>query len=161
MILCALDSGSRKQSMSIDSRTHQNKKWVISFTIFAILLTNFLSSVVILNPSLYQGGENWLTGEKVLICTSKGLQWVDVHSLQQQNLAFSGQHDAGSEYSDVKFHCPILKHHQPLSSFPAEGLLFLLVLLSLHLKIRLLNRESASERIYFHYAPKHSPPHYH
>ncbi|WP_370646541.1 DUF2946 family protein [Photobacterium sp. OFAV2-7] len=143
--------------MNISSRKHQSTRWVISITIFAILLMNFLSSVVILNPSHYQGGGNWLTGEKVLICTSEGLKWISVDSLKQQNSALS-QHDSQGEHGDIKFHCPLLKHHQSIGTFPTEALFFLLALLSLHQKFRLNNRKSFSQRIYFMYAPKHSPP---
>ncbi len=144
--------------MNISSRKHQSRRWIISLTILAILLTNFLSSVVILNPSQYEGGGNWLTGEKVLICTSNGLKWISIDSLQLQNSAWSKQHDDQNEHGDIQFHCPLLKHHQSVGIFPAEALFFLLVLLSLHQKIRLANRKSVSERIYFSYAPKHSPP---
>lgn len=144
--------------MDFNSRIHKIERWVVSITIFAILLTNFLTSVVILNPSAYQGEGNWLTGEKVLICTSEGLKWINVNTLNQQNHQMAGEHDVTNEYHGIKFHCPILKHHQPVSSFPATALFFLLALLCLIQKIRLANREAVSERIYFSYAPKHSPP---
>ncbi|WP_160658125.1 hypothetical protein [Photobacterium alginatilyticum] len=124
----------------------------------AILLSNFLSSVVILNPSQYQGSGNWLTGEKVLICTSEGLKWISVDSLHQQNSALSQQHASQGEHGDIKFHCPILKHHQATGTFLTGVLFFLLAVLSLHQKFRLNNRKSFSQRIYFSYAPKHSPP---
>jgi len=144
--------------MNFNSRIQNIDRWMVSMIICAILLTNFLNSVVILNPSMYQGGENWLTGEKVLICTSKGLQWIDVGTLNQQNHRQTDKHDAENEHHEMKFHCQILKHHQPISSFPASAIFFLLVVLCMIQNIRLVRRQAVSERIYFSYAPKHSPP---
>lgn len=132
-------------------------QWIVSMTVLAILLTNFLSSVVILNPSAYQGQGNWLTGEKVLICTSEGLRWIRVETLRQQNHHETGAQNT-TEHHGMKFHCPFLKHHQPLGIFPAAALFFLLALISLIAKTRLAPRPALTERIYFSYAPKHSPP---
>ncbi|MCW8328396.1 hypothetical protein MD588_06200 [Photobacterium sp. SDRW27] len=144
--------------MDSNSRENHIKQWVVVLTILAILLTNFLNSVVILNPSAYHGGKNWLTGEKVLICTNQGLKWIDISTLNQLHRNHSGKHETASTHHEMKFHCPILKHHQPLSSFPSTAIFFLLVVLSLIQNIRLNSREAVSERIYFSYAPKHSPP---
>ncbi|UXI03202.1 hypothetical protein [Photobacterium sp. TY1-4] len=124
-------------------------------TLLSILLTQFLSAIVVLNPAHYQGNGNWLTGEKVLICTSQGLKWVEVSQLRHQN-----QTDAatGETPHVLKFHCPILKLPPVLEHTPLAAGFFLLTLLFCFFPVQLFNCNRVLERIYYRYAPKQSPP---
>ncbi|UTV30665.1 hypothetical protein [Photobacterium atrarenae] len=128
---------------------------VIALTLLSILLTQFLSAIVVLNPAHYQGNGNWLTGEKVLICTSEGLKWVAVSELRIQN---SQEATANETPHALKFHCPILKLPPVLEHAPLAAGFFLLALLFCFYPVRLFNCNRVLERIYFNYAPKHSPP---
>ncbi|MGF1684085.1 hypothetical protein [Photobacterium minamisatsumaniensis] len=137
---------------------HQMRLMVTLTIIVSLIVSNVLSSLVVLNPDQNNIARNWLTGDKVLICTSEGLQWININTLKGKNNHHDSENHSAEHQSLVKFHCPIFKLQQvALNDFSGPFLAFVTLSAQLPAEIK-LNYIPIITRLYYDYAPKHSPP---
>lgn len=127
---------------------------LISLLVAAALITSsLLSSVVVLNPQFFAKNAGWLTGEKVLICTSEGLKWFSASSLERHN-----NHQDHSEHSGFNTHCPIFKLHDG-KGFSFDGAYNFVGFIQFvgHIGHIQSQHHAVTSKLY-RIAPKHSPP---
>ncbi|PSW19815.1 hypothetical protein C9I98_10140 [Photobacterium sanctipauli] len=140
------------------NRLHQQRTQMVCFAIIvSLLMTNLIASIVVLNPHQDTAqNSHWLTGDKVLICTSAGLQWVDVTNLNGQS-SKPAETDHKQHSDQYNFHCPVFKLTQvtPFEATASVGADF-------HLTHHISNTGHdfipVQQQIYYLFAPKHSPP---
>ncbi|QUJ69529.1 hypothetical protein KDD30_22545 (plasmid) [Photobacterium sp. GJ3] len=123
---------------------------MILFILVSLLWLNFLSAIVVVNPDFHQRSQHWLTGEKVLICTVHGLQWVSVSDFKTQESSHST--------TQWQTHCPLLSPLQPVQ-FDHD--LFSRLFFAFQMIIRGVPVSEwlpANNKLYELYGPKQSPP---
>ena len=126
--------------------------------IFAILFKVYLSAIVVLNPSAYSiTNSNFSvnTDEKVLICTSTGLKWVNVADLLAKNKK------TPSDDSHFQLQCPILKNNNQYS-FQVAIAHFLpyFSIAPIKYTFTAIPAQFSGSKRYLEFAPKQSPPVY-
>ena len=133
--------------------TFYSRKWLCSLLIIALFTSSLLSSVVVLNPQFFAKNAGWLTGEKVLICTSEGLKWVSVSSLERHS-----NHQNHDEHSDFNAHCPVFKLHDG-KGFSFDGAYNFVGFIQFvgHIGSSQSQYHNLANKLY-RIAPKHSPP---
>ncbi|MGF1701654.1 hypothetical protein L4D09_15285 [Photobacterium makurazakiensis] len=137
---------------------HQMRLMVVLTIVVSLIMSNVLSSLVVLNPDQNSIARNWLTGDKVLICTSEGLQWISINTLKEKNSHPDSEKHSTEHQPLVKFHCPIFKLQQvALNDFSGPFLAFVTLSTQLPAEVK-LNYMPILTRLYYDYAPKHSPP---
>ncbi|MCG7499448.1 hypothetical protein MHO82_21505 [Vibrio sp. Of7-15] len=124
--------------------------------IFAILFKVYLSAVVVLNPSAYSTANSIFSvnaDEKVLICTTTGLKWVNVADLLSENK----QSSPGDAH--FQLHCPILKNNNQYS-FQVVVAHFLpyLSIAPFKYTFAAIPAQFSGSKKYLEFAPKQSPP---
>ena len=82
------------------------RKWFCLLLALTLFSSSLLSSIVVLNPQYFKKQAGWLTGDHVLICTSEGLMWISVSSLEKHS-----NHQDHDEHSSFNAHCPVFKLH--------------------------------------------------
>lgn len=129
-----------------------SRKFICLLAVTALLTSSLLSSVAVLNPRLFVKEKGWLTGEKVLVCTSAGLRWVSVQSLEQSD------HHHDDEHPRFNTHCPVFKLYDN-NPQQLEGDYKLVRQLQFigYLGDYLSLYTPTSQRLFL-LAPKHSPP---
>lgn len=124
--------------------------------IFAILFKVYLSAIVVLNPSAYSTTNSIFsinTDEKVLICTTTGLKWVNVADLLAENKK------SPSDDSHFQLHCPILKNNNQYS-FQVVVAHFLphFSIAPFKYSFTAIPAQFSGSKRYLEFAPKQSPP---
>ncbi|KDM89772.1 hypothetical protein EA58_20165 [Photobacterium galatheae] len=116
----------------------------------SVLWLNLLSAIVVINPDYHQSNQHWLTGDKVLICTVHGLQWISVSELTTQ------QDEPGRAHWQNQ--CPLLSPLQPLSPDLDPFQHVILIAIAIFAGIRVTSRVWANNKLYTLFGPKQSPP---
>ncbi|MCQ1059168.1 hypothetical protein ACQKPX_12630 [Photobacterium sp. DNB23_23_1] len=138
---------------SLTSPNNTSRKWTSLLVVAALIASSLLSSVVVLNPHYFEKQSGWLTGEKILICTSAGLRWVSVSALERKN-----KHQHSDDHQNYNSHCPTFKLHDSRSlSFNGSYTLVHDIQFVVHLADYQSQQKQITDRLYL-IAPKHSPP---
>lgn len=107
------------------------------------------------NAYLSNVPQNWQTRDKVLICTSQGLKWVSLSSLQSSQ---AESHTKTDHQTLLKSHCPVFKLH-PGNHFNMEGAFLLIIaLVSYRRRVKPVSSPFTISKRFYRFAPKHSPP---
>ncbi|GAB6261224.1 hypothetical protein PSSHI_14670 [Photobacterium sp. R1] len=123
---------------------------MITFILASVVWLNLLSAIVVINPDYHQNGRHWLTGDKVLICTVHGLQWVSVAELTHPQEEHTQAHWQNQ--------CPLLSPLQPLSTNPDQFRQVILTAIVIFAGVRIASRVWANNKLYTLFGPKQSPP---
>ena len=129
------------------------RKWFCSLLVLALFSSSLLSSIVVLNPQYFEKQAGWLTGDNVLVCTSEGLKWVSVASLERHS-----NHHGHEEHSSFNAHCPVFKLHDG-KGFIFEGAYNFVGFIQFvgHIGNIESQYHGLTNKLY-RFAPKHSPP---
>ncbi|UIP30656.1 hypothetical protein [Photobacterium sp. TLY01] len=128
----------------------RNRAGMITIVLASLLWLNVLSAVVVINPAFHQGTPSGLTGDKILICTVHGLQWVSATDwVNQQD---------GSPHTQWQNHCPLLTPLQPIHYDTSHIVPIMLASVAIFSGLRRMFWLSANNKLYELFGPKHSPP---
>jgi len=124
--------------------------------ILSFLFNSLVSSIVVLNPKQFNSQSRNISqviSEKVLICTSDGLKWVDAQELIADN-----EQNPSSNHK-AQNHCPFLKYYQQ------QILLLQICCFLIYLALVIIQSSKLFEgftarlnKLYLSCAPKQSPP---